>query len=157
MQLIDLTGKSFGLLTVIKRTDNIGLNTGWECKCECGNIAKIRYYSLKRGDTKSCGCLRAEKLKNEKTTHGHYNSRTYHSYHSMKARCLNTNHKQYKDYGGRGIVVCKKWLNSFESFLSDMGERPKDKTLDRINNNKNYTKNNCKWSTILEQNNNKRK
>lgn len=95
-------------------------------------------------------------MKAAKQRHGHYNSRTYHSYHSMKARCLNKNHRQFKDYGGRGIGISDRWLDSFENFLADMGERPVGRTLDRINNDLGYSKSNCRWATREEQNNNKR-
>lgn len=156
MQLVDLKGRRFGRLNVIRRDDNIGSATAWFCECDCGGTVTVRYLSLVRGETKSCGCILSEYMRERKTIHGHYNSRTYHSYHSMKARCLNKKHRQYKDYGGRGIKISKSWVNSFESFLKDMGERPKGKTIDRIDNNKGYNKNNCKWSTRKEQNNNKR-
>lgn len=100
---------------------------------------------------KSCGCL----SKNNGTKHGFVDSRTYNSWTTMKARCLNKNHDSYKSYGGRGIRVCLRWIDSFVNFLDDMGVRPEGMTLDRINPNGDYEKENCKWSTDIEQANNK--
>ena len=84
------------------------------------------------------------------------NTRVYYSWQAMKKRCLNKNHKDYKRWGGRGIKVCDEWL-SFINFYADMGDKPKGKSLDRINNNLGYSKNNCKWSTQKEQTNNTRR
>lgn len=156
MKIVNLIGQRFGRLTVVGRAENIGKQTAWLCLCDCGGSVSVRYRSLAKAETKSCGCLRSEKMKAAKQRHGHYNSRTYHSYHSMKARCLNKNHRQFKDYGGRGIGISDRWLDSFENFLADMGERPVGRTLDRINNDLGYSKSNCRWATREEQNNNKR-
>jgi len=122
----------------------------WKFKCNCGNTKDIRIDSVVKGITKSCGCY--NKSSHEK--HGKYNTPIYRTWRSMKDRCLNKNHFAYKDYGGRGIKVCIKWLK-FENFYKDMGERPHNKSLDRIDNNKGYSKDNCKWSTQKEQSNNK--
>lgn len=157
MQLINLIGRQFGRLIVIERGANIGPHVAYKCQCECGNITTIRSHSLLRDDTKSCGCIRSEKMKHGKTIHGFYNTPTYHSYRAMIARCTDIKHKQYKDYGGRGIIICESWLQSFQNFLTDMGKRPEGTTLDRKDNDDNYYKENCKWATRIEQNNNKRK
>jgi len=154
-QLIPLEGKMFGNLTVLKRCGNIGVHTAYTCKCSCGNIKNIRAASLKRGDTKSCGCLRKIMMARKQMKHGMYNTPTYRSWSSMIARCTNPMHHQWKDYGGRGIKVCEEWT-IFENFFSDMGERPKGKSIDRIDNDKGYNSKNCKWSTRTEQNRNKR-
>ncbi|KKK59795.1 hypothetical protein LCGC14_3030790 [marine sediment metagenome] len=153
--MIDLTSKKFGRLTVIKRVDkNKSRNYRWLCKCDCGKEKIILGYNLKNGHTKSCGCLLKE---GNNTTHSHSKTKTYHSWHNMIRRCTNFNDLSYHNYGGRGITVCKRWRNSFENFLEDMGEPPTDShSIDRINNNGNYCRENCQWTTRKEQNRNKR-
>ena len=125
----------------------------WLCRCDCGNYVEVPTGSLQSGNTRSCGCLLS--------THGHtrckQRSRTYYSWSSMKQRCANQNTPRYKDYGGRGIRVCNRWLK-FENFLEDMGEKPEGYriSIDRIDNDGNYEPNNCKWSTPKEQASNRR-
>ena len=145
-KLIDLTGNKYGYLTVLNRSENVNRRTMWDCQCKCGNIKSINSYSLLTGKTKSCGCFRD----NFKITHGMSNTPIYSSWECVIQRTSNPKDPHYKDYGGRGITVCKRWLK-FENFYKDMGERPKNKTLDRIDNNKGYSKKNCKWSTKSEQ------
>lgn len=132
-------------------------------KCDCGNSIRVEIYSVvgKRGNTMSCGCLGKEKRLEANITHGrsqrdsqHY--ATYSSWQHMKARCLNTKNKYYKNYGERGITICDRWMK-FENFLEDMGDRSKELSLDRIDNNKGYFPENCKWSTRIEQMNNTRR
>jgi len=165
---IDLTGKRFGRLIVIRRIENDkNCNSRWLCKCGCGKVRKINGNNLRSRTTKSCGCLQKEKLKSVhrlNIKHGHAKrgkeSKTYISWGDMVQRCTNKNHKHYRHYGGRGIAICNRWNpkkgGSFKNFLRDMGERQKGKTIDRINNNKGYSPKNCKWSTMKEQNRNKR-
>jgi hypothetical protein len=156
-KLIDLTGQKFNKLFVIKLEKYIGGGRStWLCRCDCGNEKIITGYSLKNSNTKSCGCIKKE---GNNLRHGcskiGKKSRTYTTWQLMKARCENKNNKNYKDYGGRGIKICKRWLK-FENFLKDIGEIPNGLTLDRINNNKGYFLKNYKLSTKKEQARNKR-
>lgn len=150
---VDLTGRIFGRLIVIKQngTDKKG-HALWLCKCNCGQEKEITSNSLVCNLTKSCGCLRKEKL----TTHGHSKTKIYKIWTSMIQRCINTKYKEYKNYGGRGIKVCKRWLK-FENFLEDVGEKPTGLSLDRIDNNGNYCLENHRWATKIEQARNMRK
>lgn len=143
----DLTGRRFERLLVIRRVQNMGnANTKWLCKCDCGNESFVQGGALKDGRVRSCGCLHKETV----TKHGMHKSKTYSSWSAMKDRCTNHNKKVFKYYGGRGISYCKEWEN-FETFLSDMGDKPEGTSLDRIDNNLGYSPENCKWSTHKEQ------
>ena len=126
--------------------------TYWLFICECGNEKVINLYRVRSGHVKSCGCLAANLFKR---THGCRNKPIYYVWRSMKRRCLNTNTSSYKNYGGRGIKVCARWMK-FENFYADMGEKPEGMSLDRIDNDGNYEPSNCKWSTRIEQGNNTR-
>lgn len=156
-KFIDLTGQRFGRLTIVKRVENS--NTGltrWLCQCDCNKQTVVASGHLKSGHTKSCGCLRKElpKLEFHNLKHGHNRrnktSQTYKTWKTMIQRCTNLKNPDYKNYGGRGIRVCEAWL-SFEGFFQDMGERPPNMSLDRIDNSGDYRKENCKWSTAKEQ------
>jgi len=151
----DLSGKRFTRLiahTLIKEADKHGrLWAKWMCECDCGNKVKVLARSLKCGNTKSCGCLNKEK----KTKHGQCHTPEYAAWRSMLQRCNNTRAKNYHRYGGRGITVCVEW-HDFTIFIEDMGKRPSGKhSLDRIENNKGYDPDNCRWATRCEQNSNK--
>lgn len=153
----DLKNKRFGRLVVIEKTNERSSESiVWLCKCDCGNIKKVRSSNLTYGETFSCGCLRKELFKNRITRHGMHNTSTYRAWRSMASRCNNPKNKRYKDYGGRGISIYERW-NNFENFYKDMGVKPKGKSLDRIDNDKGYEPSNCKWSTPTEQLNNTRK
>ena len=157
MRIVDMVGKKYGGLTVFDRAGSSKDGKArWLCLCECGNKSTINGTSLRRGLTKSCGCLQKERLGNSRRTHGRGESPEYKSWCNMKTRCYNKNDKAFSRYGGSGIVMCDSWVSSFENFFEDMGERPTGTSIDRIDNNKGYCKENCKWSTPSEQANNQR-
>lgn len=155
MKRINLLGKSFNSLTVI---EDLGIREYasrkwyfWKCRCKCGKVTELPTSVIRTGKTKSCGCLIGKTIK-----HGKSRSSTRNSWRNMKQRCYNPNNHNYRYYGARGIKVCKRWLNSFENFLEDMGERPKGMTLDRKNSNGNYKKSNCRWADSSTQRANQR-
>lgn len=158
----DHTGKKFGKLIAVEFVGSTPGNgkAQWLCQCDCGNTKVCKAENLIRGKSKSCGCDFHENRVKQVTKHGHtrmdgYASRTYRTWHSMKQRCQNSNTAQFYDYGGRGIKVCEEW-NDFRNFLADMGEKPKDKSLDRIDVDGDYEPGNCRWATASEQALNKR-
>jgi hypothetical protein len=153
----NLTGRKFGRLEVKALSDHRAKNNKilWHCVCDCGNETDVLAASLKRMTSQSCGCLRKEMLSQSKTTHGKSASREMRSYSQMKQRCCNKENKDYAFWGGKGVTICDQWLDSFENFLKDMGERPANTTLDRKNNDGNYEPNNCRWATQTEQNRNR--
>lgn len=158
MRKLELTGKTFNNLTVLhpEGVDRLG-HVLWKCRCTCGNLRLVRGFSLRKNLIKSCGCIKINSVGNRSKTHGKSKSLEYKIWTGIKNRCTNINSKDYKSYGGRGIKVCDRWLNSFENFLEDMGERENlYLSIDRIDTNGDYEPSNCKWATIKEQSRNKR-
>lgn len=158
--LSDLIGSRFCRLLVQSRADNRDGKTTWLCLCDCGNEITVPAARLQAGGTKSCGCLAKEYRKGNQArrSHGHAGanrSRAYNSWSGMFQRCENPNCEKYPDYGGRGIIVCKRW-QTFENFYADMGDPPVGHTLDRRNNDGNYEPGNCRWATVKVQQNNRR-
>lgn len=144
----NLCGMVFGKLTVSEKYERRSTNIYWECLCECGNYKWVRSDHLTRAKTISCGCYRPQHK------HGKSGTPAYRSWCCMLERTSNSDHIQYHRYGGRGITVCEEWKN-FTVFLHDMRERPHGTTLNRLDNNKGYFKENCEWSSVKKQNNNK--
>ena len=164
MALKDLTGQRFGRLVVLRRYGSTpGGQATWICQCDCGNQHAVVGSSLRRGYTNSCGCLRDEIVSKKQGTHRKTKTRLYNVWTHMLQRCYNPNHTAYERYGGRGITVSDEWLHNFQAFYDWAMANGYDEnapigkcTIDRIDNNKGYSPDNCRFVDMKVQNSNKR-
>jgi len=158
MGKIVLLGHVFDRLTVTAEAgrDNFG-EVFWACRCACGEIRTIRSSALRTGKHKSCGCLKADKIRERSVTHNGSQTSEYRSYRAMLRRCYDPRHRAYPWYGGRGIKVHQLWREDFLVFFVDLGPRPEGWTLDRIDADRDYEPGNCRWAPWSVQATNKRR
>ena len=164
MKLMDLTGQRFERLTVLKRGENGHRGkVYWLCQCDCGSEIAVRGDHLRKGLIRSCGCLSNETRSQVHRTHGGSHTRLYRVYRTMLARCFNPKNYEYAAYGGRGIRVCDAWKEDYVAFRDwalangyDEAAPYGECTIDRIDVNGNYEPSNCRWTTMAEQQRNKR-
>lgn len=152
----DLTGKRFGRLVVLEEAGRKNRQVTWKCVCDCGKTVSVRGSDL-RGGQKSCGCISREIARNSHKTHDKSKTRIYRVWHGIKCRCCNPNDKYYSRYGGAGISVCEAWRESFENFYawSIANGYSDELSIDRIDNSKGYSPDNCRWATPQQQTENR--
>lgn len=155
MPRADLSNKQFGRLTALTFAYSKSSNAHWDCACECGKSVIVAACHLKSGHTTSCGCAHAEMM-SARATHRESvtqaNTKEYRAWQNMKRRCYDPANNRYYRYGARGIRVCDAWINSYETFLADVGRAPSPRhTIDRLNNDGNYEPRNVRWATYVEQ------
>lgn len=149
---IDLAGHKYGKLTVVQYVGE----RKWECICDCGGRKTVFTSNLRRGNTKSCGCVKKQTASKRATKHGYYHTKAYKSWYSIKRRCTDPNDSSYLAYGGKGITMYEPWINDPKAFCEYIGPAPSSKhSIDRIDNSKGYEPGNIRWATDIEQANNK--
>lgn len=156
---VDVLGQRFGRYLVVEKSEKRtkAMKQMVWCLCDCGTKREVVVGNLRSGLTTSCGCWKDEKTSVRRKKHGVSKTTMYHRYRSMIRRCYDPLHKHYKDYGGRGIKVCSRWLESVENYIEDMGFPPfKEAQVDRTDNNLGYSKENCRWATPKENTANRR-
>lgn len=156
---LDLTGQKFGKLLVVRRSEKRtkAMKAMFDCVCDCGNQKTVTGRNLVSGASQSCGCGVAKSAVERFTKHGRTKHPMYSRYNSMMARCYDEKNWEYANYGGRGITVCDRWVDSIDNFIADMGEPPtKEHSIDRVDNDKGYSPENCRWATKKQQSENRR-
>ena len=154
-KLIDIKGRVYGELLVLSRASAAG-QARWLCRCSCGSLTVAPGYELRKSLIISCGCKKTERCAKLNYKHGRTSTKEYRAWCNMRNRCYRISNKDFTRYGGIGIKVCDRWLSSFESFFSDMGECPDGHSIDRIDSALDYTPTNCRWANTHTQANNRK-